>query len=291
MKALLIIVAVSAAAGPMLLQSAGTQTPKPVFEVASIKPGSPVLTRISVQILGNRFLAENFNLKMLVARAYGMPENRVIGGPGWVDSDRYNLEAKAEGATIPPNQLGPMLQSLLEDRFQLKAHLETRELPIYELVVARGGPKLKMSEDQTPPAPMSPADMAALMGRGGRGAGPAGPPPRGMFNRGNGQYQGTSVRLNTMVNALTQQLGRPVIDKTGLDALYDISLKWTPGAEQVPNPFALAPPLGGAAPPPPDPSGPSIFTALQEQLGLRLESTKGPMEVVIIDSAEKPAEN
>jgi uncharacterized protein (TIGR03435 family) len=88
-------------------------------------------------------------------------------------------------------------------------------LPVYELVVARGGSKLKMSEDQTPPAPMSPADMAALMGRGGgpRGGPPSGPPPRGMFNRGNGQVQGSAVRLNTLVNTLSQSLGRPVLDK------------------------------------------------------------------------------
>jgi uncharacterized protein (TIGR03435 family) len=119
-----------------------------------------------------------------------------------------------------------------------------------------------------------------------------------MFNRGNGQYQGTAVRLNAIVTALSQQLGRPVYDKTGLDGLYDISLNWTPGAEQVPGPFGPPPgappgaaPPGGGAPPPADPSGPSIFTALQEQLGLRLESTKGPVEVVVIDSAQKPSEN
>lgn len=100
--------------------------------------------------------------------------------------------------------------------------------------------------------------------------------------------RGTAIAMAPLVNALAQQLGRPVIDKTGLTGLFDFTLQWTPGAEQVPGPFAGDP---AAAPPPPVDSGPSIFSALQEQLGLKLESTKGPVEVVVIDSAQKPSEN
>jgi uncharacterized protein (TIGR03435 family) len=248
--------------------------------VASIKPASPVLTRISIMTQpGGRFLAEGFTLKMLVGRAYNVPETRVLGAQGWMESDRYNIEARAEGGNMAPGQMGLMIQGLLEARFQLKAHLETRELPVYELVVARGGSKMKMSEDQTPPVPAAP---------GVRGAGPAGAPPRGAFNRGNGQLLGTAVPLSFVVNALSGQLGRPVIDKTGLSELFDIDLKWTPGAEQAPGPFG---PERGGAPPPLPADGPSIYTAIQEQLGLRLESARGPVEVVVIDRAEKPSEN
>jgi len=100
--------------------------------------------------------------------------------------------------------------------------------------------------------------------------------------------QGSAVGIGTLVNFLTNQLGRPVYDKTGLTGLFDLKLEWTPGGEQVPGPFGPNP---NAPPPPADPSGPSLFTALQEQLGLRLESTKGPVEVVVIDSAQKPSEN
>ena len=99
--------------------------------------------------------------------------------------------------------------------------------------------------------------------------------------------QATAVQLTTLLNFLVNQLGRPVYDKTGLTGLFDFKLQWTPGSEQAPGPFGPAP----DAPPPVDPSGPSLFTALQEQLGLRLESTKGPVEVVVIDSAQKPTEN
>jgi uncharacterized protein (TIGR03435 family) len=295
-KALLLILGIAAVVVPIFSQAGGAQAPKPSFEVVSIKPAPAVLTRIMIApVAGGRFSVEGLNLKNLVARAYSVAETRVVGGPNWVESARYNIEAKAEGATIPAGQLQLMLQSMLEDRFQLKAHRETRELPVYELHVARGGVKMKMSEDQTPlapPAPPSPAEIAAMQaamrGGGARGAAPAGPPPRGMFNRGNGQMTGTAVPVTTIVNTLAQTLGRPVIDKTGLTGLFDISVQWTPGAEQAPGPFG--PPPGGA-PPPLDPTGPSIFTALQEQLGLRLESTKGPIDVVVIDSAEKPSEN
>jgi uncharacterized protein (TIGR03435 family) len=271
---------------------------RPQFEVVSIKVHPPPLTRIIVMAPPGRFVAEGFSPKMLVGRAYGLPDVRVVGGPGWVESERYDIEAKAEGS-IPAGQLPLMLQSMLEDRFQLKAHKETRDLPVYELVVARGGSKLKLSEDQTPPTPGAPPPAggwgAVARGpvpapggpgvRGGPGPFGGGPPPRGAFGGGRGNLQGTAVPLTTLTNFLTNQLGRPVYDKTGLSGLFDIKLEWTPGNEQAPLPFGPAP---DAPPPPADGSGPSLFTALQEQLGLR---TKGPVEVVVIENAQKPAEN
>jgi uncharacterized protein (TIGR03435 family) len=301
--AVLFVLGIVAVAIPIFSQApvAG----RPQFDVVSIRVQPPPLTRIMVTQPPGRFVAEGFSLKMLAGRAYGVPEVRVFGGPSWVESERYAIEAKAAG-TIPPGEMNLMLQSMLEDRFQLKAHKETRDLPVYELVVARGGSKMKLSEDQTPLAPVTPQPPPPGAQRGaapvppgaaaGAGPGPGtrggpfggGPPPRGMFTAGFGNVQGTAIEISGLVNFLVKQLGRPVTDKTGLTGLYDVKLEWTPGSEQVPGPFGPNP---NAPPPPADPSGPSLFTALQEQLGLRLESAKGAVEVLVIDSAEKPTEN
>jgi uncharacterized protein (TIGR03435 family) len=255
---------------------------KPQFEVASIKLHPPPVTRTIISAPPGRFVAEGISLRMLVGRGYGVSETNVLGGPGWTDSDRFDIDARVNG-TIPLGQMSPLIRAMLEDRFQLKVHKETRDLPVYELVVAKGGLKMKKSEDQTPPVPLPPPDRGAPP----RGAGPfaGGPLPRGAFGGGRGNFQGIAVTIATVVNFLTQNLGRPVIDKTGLSGLYDLKLEWTPGAEQAPGPF------GPGVPPAADAAGPSIFTALQEQLGLRLESTKGPVEVVVIDGATKPSEN
>ncbi len=272
--------AVVIAVVPILSQSSG---PKPTFDVISIKP-SGSLNRITIQPAGpGRFLAEGIRVKMLIAQAYRVDQSRILGGPSWIESEPYDVEAKAENrANTPQPQMQLMMQSMLEDRFQLKIHRETREMPAYDLVIARGGPKLKRSEDQTPPAPLAPPE---------RGAAPFGPGnmPRGAMTTGRGQWMGSAVTIASIAGSLTRMLGQTVTDKTGLSGLYDISLQYTPGAEQAPGPFGPPPP--GAEPPPIDPTGPSLFTALQEQLGLRLESTKGPAEVIVIDSVQKPSSN
>jgi uncharacterized protein (TIGR03435 family) len=297
----IVLVALGSAVIAIPIFSQAPVEANPQFEVASIKVHPPPFNRIGITNQNGRFLATGFNLKMLVGRGYGVPELRVFGGPAWVESERYDIEAKAP-AVGGPQQLQLMIKALLEERFQLKAHKEMRELPVYELVVARGGPKLKVSAEQNP-APASPGPDArgrgdalpgALAGlRGGTpppvGQCPPGPVPPGLFGGGRGCLQGSSIPLTTLTNSLQNQLGRPVIDKTGLTGRFDFKLEWIPGAEQAPGPFGPNPEV----PPPPvsDLSGPSIFTALQEQLGLRLESAKGPVEVVVIDSAEKPSEN
>ena len=263
-------------------QPAGT---KLSFEVATVKPAPPGDNRIAILGQpGGRFVANNVTLKMLMGTAWRVRDFQIFGGPGWAGTDRWNIEAKAEAGAIPPPSGPPdptvipplmlMVQSLVEDRFQLKMHKETRELPIYELVVARGGPKIKPSEDQSP----------LSLGPTQRG----GPIPRGNMRMGRGDLEATGVPVSNFIVGLSQQLGRPVIDKTGLKGLYDIKLQWTPELGQGLGP--LGPP-GGPEPPPPPADGPSIFTAIQEQLGLRLESTKGPVEVFVIDSAQKPSEN
>jgi uncharacterized protein (TIGR03435 family) len=163
---------------------------------------------------------------------------------------------------IDPTQLSGqnlMLQSLLEDRFQLKFHREKRELPVYELAVLKGGPKIKAS----------------------RGV----PPGRSRMRGGRGRFEAYEISIGAFIYFLSPQLDRIVVDATNLKDLYDIDLKWTPETRQ------LAERVSPAGPEPPLPDQPSIFTAIQEQLGLKLEAAKSPIEVLVIDSVQKPTEN
>src|SRR5690349_22893943 len=152
----LVLAAIAAAITPAV-----SQAQNPSFEVASIKRSTPDARGSAFNVRGGRFVMTNTPLKRILQFAYFRtdkpPSNdQIIGGPNWIGTDRFDIEAKAEGdgQSIPTEQVGSMLQSLLEDRFQLKAHYETRELPVYILSVAKGGPKLKLSEDQTPPSPV-----------------------------------------------------------------------------------------------------------------------------------------
>jgi bla regulator protein BlaR1 len=244
------------------------QAPRPSFEVTSVKPADTNDQRFFIGSQpGGRFTA-NANLKMLIGTAYDVRNHQISGGPSWIESAKFEIEAKAEnGADFDPRPNGGgrvrlMLQSLLEERFKLALHREIKEEQVYELTVAKGGPKLKEVADP---------------GKGGQ---------QGM-RMGRGQLIGMAAPIAILVNVLSQQLGRSVIDKTGLAGKYDFTLTYTPDAAQS---AAFGPP-GPDAPPPPDPNGPSIFTAIQEQLGLKLESAKGPVDVLVIDHAEKPGAN
>ncbi|HXP87207.1 MAG TPA: TIGR03435 family protein [Bryobacteraceae bacterium] len=264
--ALLAITLVGARA-PRWIAFAQQQAPRPSFEVASIKPDDSSDPRFFIGFQpGGRFNA-NAPLKMLISVAYDVQNHQIAGGPNWLESARFNIEAKPESAMPPPGpafqtQMRLMLQSMLEDRFKLALHRETREEQVYDLVVAKGGSKLKKATE---------TQKKNQQGMGIR----------------RGQLNGSAAPIVMLANTLSQQLGRPVIDKTGLTATYDFSLTYTPEPGQG---GGFGPP-GPDAPPPPDPNGPSIFTALQEQLGLRLESAKGPVDVLVIDHAEKPDAN
>jgi uncharacterized protein (TIGR03435 family) len=256
-------------------------THKPQFEVASIKPADPNDrgTRIGFQP-GGRFVANGITVNFLLQQAYAVRDFQISGGPGWVGSERFNISAKPDAETAAEIQKGNgnpfngnstmslMLRSLLEDRFQLKLTRETREMPVYDLVVAKGGSKLKESSVPT--------------GDGsGRGGGP-------QIRMGRGLLTFKAGPMEILAMQLSNQLGRTVIDKTGLKGNYDFELKWTPDLGQQPlGPREVGGPEGA---PPVDSNGPSIFTALQE-LGLKLESTKGPVEILVIDHVEKPTEN
>ncbi len=286
------ILALAAVAVPILSQQLSPA--KPSFEVAIVKPSTSADNRIMIMAQpGGRFMVNNATLKMVMGVAYRVRDFQMMGGPNWISSDRWNIEAKAEEGTVPPQKGFPdptvpdplmlMVQSLIEDRFQLKMHRETKELAVYELLVGKSGSKMKLSADQSPIEPPGRGAPPPPPQRGGRG----GPTPRGSVAVGRGNLDASGVPLRNFVQILAQQLGRPVIDKTDLKGLYDIKLQWTPELGQG----QFTP--GGAEPPPPpaDASGPSIFTAVQEQLGLRLESAKGQVEVLVIDSVQKPTEN
>ncbi len=263
------------------------QTPAPAFDVASIKPAAPgQRNRFIRNTGGGRLSVTNMPLRDLVQMAYKIQPFQLIGGPAWMDSEAYDINAKPE-SDPGPNQVPLMLQGLLADRFALKFHRETREMPVYTLIVANNKGKAttglteakiggcSVPDPNTPPPPPPPAP----------GKGPTlfcG----GMF-MGLNQLQGQAVPVANLVPLLSRMLGRTVIDKTGLTGKYDIHLQWTPDESQL-SQMQLPPDM-----PKPnfDPNGPSIFTALQEQLGLKLESEKGPVEVFVIDHAERPSEN
>lgn len=252
------------------------------FDVASIKPNNSGANTLSVRIApGGRLTAMNASLRSLVTAAYQIRFFQLAGGPSWMDSARYDIQAKGplKPGIKPADQISQMLQALLADRFQLKVHKETRDMPVFALTVAKNGPKLESAKDTPcfdPTAGLPPPidDLAAGRIR-----------PCGGFNRAPGQMSGARVTMKDFTSTLGTVLNRTVIDKTGLNGTYDIALKWTPD-----EPPASLPPDAPATPQAGEP-GPSIFTAISEQLGLRLESQKGPVEVIVIDSAEKPSPN
>jgi uncharacterized protein (TIGR03435 family) len=325
-KVVLMFAAAAFAVVPLLSQTSPKS--KPSFEVISIKPTAPNINFIRLGgARGDRYTVTGANLRMLLQNAYGRPsagipvgQLQIIGAPSWIDSDRWDVQATADctGGVLTREQVQLMLQAMMEERFELKAHMETRELPIYNLVVAKDGPKIKASADQTPPGigpagppqPCSPATGAPagpppppppLPGQRGGPGDPNFVMPRGailMMGDPSGQtMQAAAQPVTALVSLLQQQVGRPVIDKTDLKGLFDFKLRFSREGLAAPTgPAGLPPPPPpGAAGPAPAPAAaadpvPSLFTAIQE-LGLRLESSKGPVEVLVVESVQKPTEN
>ena len=256
---------VAAVAITALAAIAQTPSVPKAFDVAAIKPNSSGDNRVMIGMPGGgRFVAVGVNTRILIQQAFNVRDFQISGGPGWMGTDRWEINAQAEGMPerMPPGALAPMLQSLLEDRFQLKAHRETKEMPIYALQVAKGGSKLKANSGEPGPN----------------------------IRMGRGQFTFKKVGMQMLATQLSTQTGRVVVDQTGLTGEYDFELNWTPDLGQGGGPFG-GPIDGPGAPPPANPGGPTLFTALQEQLGLRLEATKGPVEMVVIDRIEKPSDN
>ena len=260
------------------------------FEVASIRPNhsGAVVGHTGAAGLGgapmDRYIDTNITIKQLICWAFAgkglpIPSDQVSGGPGWINSERYDINAKLEDSQVAAlAKLSPidrivqirlMVQSLLADRFGLVVENTTATRPVYALVIAKGGSKLQ----ETVPGSLSPIKDE-------------GHPIQARFFPGD--IRGHGIPMSYLARSLSQLggLGRPVLDETGLKGKYDIDLKWTADL-----PGMIPGPSSSAETAPPVTSGPSIFTAIQEQLGLKLKSTKGPVENLVIVHIEKPSEN
>ncbi len=253
---------------------------KPRFEIASIKPaagGQGMFIRMNP---GGRLSVSNMPLKELIVLAYRIMPFQISGGPPWIESARFDIEAKPE---VAPKQgdIQPMLQALLAERFNFVLRRESREMPVYALVLARKDGKLgpKLTEPQTGSCfERDPTkDIAEQAKSGAR--------PCGMMRMGLGEFTGSSIPLDNLCATLSRMLERTVINKTGLTGKYDVALEFAPDEARI----ASLPP--DAPRPQIDWNGPTIFTAIQEQLGLKLEPQKGPVEVFVVERAEKPTEN
>jgi len=252
------------------------------FDAISIRPSKTTTTTTSSGIEIERmftrttpdgYSVENGTVKYLIMEAYNVKWDSIVGGPAWLGSDHFDIDAKVTpAADAPPPKLTSaqrklMIQSLLADRFNLAVHNETKDAPIYELGLAKSGSKLPIS---------TPGDTFAkgFQGIDGNPV-PIGYPALLSF----GHLFGQAVTIASLIDYMTSTLHRPIVDKTGLTAKYDLSLEWTPDS------------LSASQTTSSDPSGPSLFTALQEQLGLKLTSTHGPVKTLVIDHAEPPTPN
>jgi uncharacterized protein (TIGR03435 family) len=256
----------------------------PSFEVVSIKPnhslGDGMIDAGGPDF--SRFTVKNSSVKDLITFAYNMRDFQVSGGPGWIASERFDIEAKVEDSaaqrmrklpsTSGQAQMRELVRSLLAERFALKANQRTKNLPIYVLVVAKGGPKLKEvspSDGQTSYSPpLTPGDYRLITGRVSTLTASASP-------------------VASLVRVLSQQLGRQLVDETGLKGTYDFTLKWASDMGVGGGSTSGAADSGSS----PDTSSTSIFTAIQEQLGLRLKSAKGPVDTLMIERIEEPTPN
>ena len=248
--------------------------PQPISYVASVKLNNDANPRsMSEYSPGGRFTANAVMIGSLIRAAYRIQGYQLVGAPDWIGAKRFDISAKSDDNPAPSQQ--SLLQALLKDRFQLVVHNETREMPVLALVVARSDGRLG------PQLTKSSFDCAAYM------AGAHPPPQPGKApncgtNIGLGVLHGKAIPLSTLATSLAPFAGRFTIDKTDLAGGYDVELKWTP--DNIP---ANLPP--GFEPP--DPLGPSIFTALQDQLGLKLVTDKARVPVLVVDRLELPTAN
>ncbi|AFL86894.1 Protein of unknown function (DUF3738) [Terriglobus roseus DSM 18391] len=244
--------------------SASAETPAsaPAFEVATIKPVDPApKSGRWMRVEGtHRFVARNYTLRLLIAAAYDMNPRTISGGPGWIDSDKYAIDAITPGEKAPDHDAQMlMLRTLLTERFHLVFHRQAKILSIYEITVAKGG--ADMSETLTPDAP---PELVSIVY------------PDRMIMPARNASMADLARI--MQRAI---LDRPVVDHTGLTGRYNFNLEWQPDETQ----------FSGDIPAPADSQSPPLLVAMQEQLGLQMKAVKGPVDTIVIDRADKPSEN
>jgi uncharacterized protein (TIGR03435 family) len=240
----------SVAMAPLLAQQAS-----PAFDVASIKTNRSGAAGSSMRFSTGRVTMENVPLKKVILTAYGIPDDRQYAaeGPDWLVTDHFDIQA-----TFPPDTeaqvVRQMLQGLLAERFRLTLHRESRQLPMFALVVAKDGPRIHPVADGQPQT------------------------------RGDaGRLEATKITMQKLADLLARMTEHEVVDRTGLSGVFDFTLEWSP----LDTP-AIEPSVNGGAG---ATDGPSLVTALQEQLGLKLESTKGPVDVLVIDRVQHPTED
>lgn len=273
--------------------TAGAQdvAPSATFEVASVKPTELGAQSFLLAFRNGRFTARHHTVKALIRVAYNLTESQVFGAPAWLDVDRFDVLATAPGTpdsprgTIPSTVLS-MLRSLLEERFQLKARLESREVPLFALVLARQDGTLGrgLRRRTAPCTRRAVGELGELFG-----------PVQAVRTQCGGRAEpgmllSTGGTIGDLVWALSRPelvpgVGQIVVDRTGLTGMFDIDLRWTPE-----RPFTDAT-QSAAATPSLDGHEPPLFTAIQEQLGLKLERTRGPIDVLVIDRVERPTAN
>ena len=237
---------------------------KPGFEVATIKPSDPNRPGKLFTVRGQNVVTINTTLSDLIKMAYDLHSRQIAGGPAWIETEKFDVTAKPDVPGQPSvAQIKILMQSLLADRFQFKFHREKKELNVYAITVGKSGLKFAKSE-------RDPNSLPGLLFRG----------PGTNLNVTNATIPEFANLLQSVV------LDKPVVDQTGLTEKYDFTLKWTPDPGQLLD-------LGGPPAPPKDiaDAPPDLFTAIQQQLGLKLESTRAPADVLVIDRAEKPSEN
>jgi uncharacterized protein (TIGR03435 family) len=258
---------------------------RPQFEVASVKRNNSGERGMDLDATpGGRLTAKNAPLRLLIKNAYDVRDFQILGAPGWVESERWDIEAKA-GDNAGPDQLVAMLQTLLEARFKLTFHRETKEFPVYTLAAAKNGLKLPNAKEGICAAPDAPTQSDAAGQPARKPCGRVGV----MLSAKGGKLKGENVTTAALAKVLGNIMDRPIAEKTGFKGTFDIDVGFTPDQllAGLPN---LPPGDSANAAASSDAAGTSIFAALQ-QLGLKLESTKGPVEVLIIDHVEKPGEN
>jgi uncharacterized protein (TIGR03435 family) len=246
-------------------------TAKPLtFDVISVKPNHSDSADAQMGMNRDGFTAANIDLHLLLLQAFELQEgDQLLGEPKWTTGDRWDIDARIAAEDIPAlakmtyHERNGMFREILVERFGLKVHHETRTLPVYALVVAKGGPKVTASK----PQPNDPDGM------------PGNP---GVLNTSLGRETGRGALIEFLAEDLSDALGRKVVDKTGLTGRCDFTLTWAPDDDAA----AMGSSASSGAP-----QGPSLFTAVQEQLGLKLEPVKAPVDVVVIDHLEKPSEN